>query len=97
MKKMLQRIVPHIVPELKLLFTRMLPLSLLVCFVFVFGTDAQYQIRNEMYVILYGVLLSLAGLYLIRITAFVIKRIVTSIHQVMPDYIYNENNNSKAA
>ena len=97
MKRMIAKIVPHIVPELKLLFTRMIPLALIICWIFILFTDAQYQIRNDFKVILYGFLLTLAGLYLCRITAFVIKRILTSNHQVIPDIYYDESKNPKAA
>lgn len=94
---MIGRIVPHIVPELKLLFMKMLPLALLLCWIFILWTDAQYQIRNDLKLLLYGFLFTLAGMYLCRITAYVIKRIITNIHQVIPDFYYDENNNSKAA
>ena len=97
MKKMFRAIIPRIVPELIMLFTRMLPLSCLVSLLFVLGTDASYQIRTPIMVIVYGVLLSLAGLYLLRITSYVIWRVITAINQVIPDIFYDESKNNKAA
>ena len=97
MKKMFRAIVPRIIPELILLFTRLLPLACLVSIIFILGTDASYQIRTPIMVIVYGVLLSLAGLYLLRITSYVIWRVITAINQVIPDIYYDESKNNKAA
>ena len=94
---MFSAIVPHIIPELILLFTRMLPLACLVSLIFILGTDASYQIRSETKVILYGILLSLAGLYLLRITSYVIWRVITAIQKVIPDIYFEESKNNKAA
>ena len=97
MKKMFSAIGKRIVPELILLFTRMLPLACLISLVFILGTDASYQIRSETKVIIYGILLSLAGLYLLRITGYVIWRVITAIAKVVPDIFFDEKKNNKAA
>lgn len=94
---MFAAIVPRIIPELILLFTRLLPLAVVLSIVFILGTDASYQIRNPNLVILYGILLSLAGLYLLRITSYVIWRVITGIQNVVPDVFFDETKNNKAA
>lgn len=97
MKKMFRAIVPRIIPELILLFTRLLPLACIVSIVFIVGTDASYQIRSDFKLILYGILLSLAGLYLLRLTSYVIWRVITGIGRIVPDIYYDETKNNKAA
>jgi len=94
---MFKAIVPRIIPELILLFTRMLPLAFVLSGIFIVGTDASYQIRSEFKLILYGVLLSLAGLYLLRITSYIVWRVITGIGRVVPDIYYDESKNNKAA
>jgi hypothetical protein len=94
---MFRAIIPRIIPELILLFTRLLPLACLISFVFIAGTDASYQIRSDFKLILYGVLLSLAGLYLLRLTSYVIWRVITSIGRIVPDIYFDETKNNKAA
>lgn len=89
---MLRAIVPHIIPELKLLFTRFIPMALVLMWIFA-STDAFYLIRSEFKLLLYGFLLSLAGIYLVRITAFVIKRIITQIPYVIPDIYFDDSKN----
>ncbi len=96
MKKMWRAIVPRIIPELILLFTRMLPIACLISFIFIVGTDASYQIRSELKLILYGVLLSLAGLYLLRLTSYVVWRVITGIGRIVPDIYFDETKNNKA-
>ena len=97
MKKMFRAIVPRIIPELILLFTRMLPIACLVSLIFIFGTDASYQIKTDIMLIVYAVLLSLAGLYLLRITSYIVWRIITGINRVIPDIYFDESKNNKAA
>lgn len=97
MKKMFRAIIPRIIPELILLFTRLLPLACILSIVFIMGTDAGYQIRSEFKLILYGILLSLAGLYLLRLTSYVIWRVITGINRIIPDIFYDESKNNKAA
>ena len=97
MKKMFRAIIPRIIPELILLFTRLLPLACIVSIIFIVGTDASYQIRSDFKLILYGVLLSLAGLYLLRLTSYVIWRVITGIGKIVPDIYYDETKNNKAA
>lgn len=94
---MFRAIIPRIIPELILLFTRMLPLACILSIIFIVGTDASYQIRSEFKLILYGILLSLAGLYLLRITSYVIWRVITGIQRIIPDIYYDESKNNKAA
>ncbi len=94
---MFRAIIPRIIPELILLFTRLLPLACLISVIFIVGTDAAYQIRSEFKLILYGVLLSLAGLYLLRITSYVIWRVITGIGRIIPDIYFDETKNNKAA
>ncbi len=90
MKKMLANIVPHIVPELKLFFFKILPLGILLSLFFILS-EAQYIIRNEIKLVLYGILLGVGGIYLMRITAYVIKRILTQIPYIIPDIFYDES------
>lgn len=92
MKRIFAKIVPHIIPELKMLFFKILPLGILLS-VFFMMTEAQYIIRDDFKLILYGVLLSMAGLYLMRITAYVIKKIIVQIRSVIPDIYYDESKN----
>ena len=89
---MLRAIVPHIIPELKMLFFRILPLGIILSVIFMM-TEAQYIIREDFKLILYGILLSMAGIYLMRITAFVIKRVITQIRNVIPDIYFDESKN----
>ena len=92
MKKTLGKIIPHIIPELKLLFTTILPLGILLSLFFVFS-EAFFIIRDVAYLFLYGVLLGVGGIYLMRITAYVILRIITQITYVIPDIYYDESKN----
>lgn len=87
---MLANIVPHIVPELKLFFFKILPLGILLSLFFILS-EAQYIIRNEIKLVLYGILLGVGGIYLMRITAYVIKRILTQIPYIIPDIFYDES------
>jgi hypothetical protein len=90
MKKMFRSIVPHIIPELKLLLFRILPLGMLLSLFFI-TSEAQYLIRDEIKLILYGVLLGVAGIYLMRILAYFILRIITQIPYVIPDIYQDES------
>ena len=94
MKKSLAKIIPHIIPELKLLFTLILPIGILLSFIFV-STEAQFIIRDIVQLFLYGLLLSIGGIYLMRITAYVILRVLTQIPYVIPDVYYDESKNKK--
>lgn len=93
MKKMLRSIVPHIIPELKLLFFRILPLGILLSIFFI-SSEAQYIMRDPLKLVLYGILLGVGGIYLMRITAYVILRILTQIPYVIPDVYYDESKNN---
>lgn len=90
---MLARIAPHIVPEIKLFFFKILWLGILVGSLF-WLTEAQYIIRSPLWLILYGPILGITGIYLVRITAFVIKRVITQIPYVIPDVYYDESKNT---
>lgn len=90
MKKMFRSIVPHIIPELKLLLFRILPLGMLLSVFFIFS-EAQYLIRDELKLMLYGVLLGVGGIYLMRILAYFILRIITQIPYVIPDIYQDES------
>lgn len=94
MKKMFRSIIPHIIPELKLLLFRILPLGILLSTFFIFS-EAQYLIRDELQLILYGVLLGVAGIYLMRILAYFILRILTQIPYVIPDIFYDDSKNKQ--
>ncbi len=93
MKRMLRAIVPHIIPELKLFFTRILPLGILLSIFFI-TSEAQYIVRRLDWLIIYGIMLGVGGIYLMRITAYVIKRIIGQIPYVVPDIFYDESKNN---
>ena len=90
---MLRAIIPHIIPELKLLFTRILPLAILLSIFFI-TSEAQFIIRSLEKLLLIGILLGVGGIYLMRITAYVIKRIIAQIPYVVPDIFYDETKNN---
>jgi hypothetical protein len=90
MKKMFRSIVPHIIPEFKLLLFRILPLGILLSLFFIFS-EAQYLIRDILQLWLYGVLLGVAGIYLMRILAYFILRILTQIPYIIPDIYHDES------
>ena len=92
MKKMFRSIIPHIVPELKLLFFRILPAGMVLSIFFIFS-EAQYLIRDEIKLVLYGVLLGVAGIYLMRCVAYLILRIMTQIPYIIPDIFQDESKN----
>ncbi len=94
MKKILRSIVPHIIPELKLFFFKILWLGILLGSIFYF-TEAQHIIRSLPKLLLYGPLLGIAGIYLLRITAFVIKKVLCQIPFVIPDIYLDESKNNK--
>ena len=94
MKKMLRSIVPHIIPELKLFFSKILWLGILLGTIF-YATEAKNIIRSDMKLLLYGPLLGIAGIYLVRITAFVIKKVLSQIPYIVPDIYYDESKNNK--
>lgn len=93
MKKVLSAIVPYIIPELKMLFFKILPLSILLSVLLFMQTEAFYIIRDELKLFLYGVLWSASGIYLMRITSYVIWKIITQIKNVIPDIYLDEDQN----
>ena len=93
MKKILKAIIPHIIPEIKMLFFRILPFSILLSVLLFMQTEAFFIIRDELKLFLYGVLWSAAGIYLMRITAYVIWKIITQIQNVIPDIYVDEDQN----
>ncbi|GLR16700.1 hypothetical protein [Portibacter lacus] len=92
MKKMFRNIVPHIIPEFKLLLFKILPAGMVLSIFFI-TSEAQYLIRDELKLILYGVLLGVAGIYLMRIIAYFILRIMTQIPYIIPDIFHDESKN----
>ena len=93
MKKMLAAVAPHIIPELKLFFFKILWLGILVGSIF-WATEANNIIRDPLKLLLYGPMLGIAGIYLIRITAFVIRKVLCQIPFVIPDIYFDESKNT---
>ena len=93
MKKMFRAVLPHIIPELKLFFFKILWLGILIGSLF-WLTEAQYIMRSTERFLIYGPMLGIAGIYLVRITAFVIKKILCQISYVIPDVYYDESKNN---
>ena len=71
-------------------------MGIVLAFLFDFITPARYILRDPLKVLLYGLLLSIAGIYLIRITAYVIKKVLCQIPYVIPDIFYDESKNNNA-
>jgi len=92
MKKMFRSIIPHIIPEFKLLLFKILPLGILLS-VFFITSEAQYLIRDDIKLILYGILLGVIGIYLVRIIAYLVLRILTQIPYIIPDIFHDESKN----
>ena len=92
MKKMFRSIIPHIIPEFKLLLFKILPLGILLSLFFI-TSEAQYLIRDDIKLILYGVLLGVLGIYLVRIIAYFVLRILTQIPYIIPDIFHDESKN----
>ena len=89
-KKMFANIKPHLVPETIAFFTRMLPLSILLSGAFMM-TSAGDILKPFWKLILFSVIWSLFGLYLCRIVAFYVKKIMSGI-AVVQDDIYQDTN-----
>ena len=88
MKKMFRSIVPHIIPEFKLLLFKILPLGILLSIFFI-TSEAQYLIRDDIKLVLLGVI----GIYLVRIVAYFVLRIMTQIPYIIPDIFHDESKN----
>ena len=89
---MFRSIIPHIIPEFKLLLFKILPLGILLSLFFI-TSEAQYLIRDDIKLILYGVLLGVLGIYLVRIIAYFVLRILTQIPYIIPDIFHDESKN----
>jgi hypothetical protein len=95
MKKILKRIIPHIIPEIILFFTRILPLGLFIA-LSLFSLKAYYHFQSPLKTILTGTLTCIGGIYLMRITAYAVKSTIIKIKNVIPDIYYDESLNDKA-
>lgn len=95
MKRMLKKMVPHIIPETIMFFTKILPIAMILALFFYFG-EAKYQIKSNFFLYLYGVLTFIAGIYLMRIIAYAVKKSILSIRNVIPDVYLDESKNEKA-
>lgn len=83
-RKMFASIKPHIVPETKAFFIKMLPLAILISWTFAM-TSAGDVIKPMWKLALFSVLWSLVGLYLMRIIAFYVKKFTIGVPAVQAD------------
>ena len=78
----------QIIPELKYLFLRAIPAALILMWLFVklpiFGNNSSVS-KAVSSIYLYGFLLSLLGVYIARLVAYVIWRIFTGRYDLIPD------------
>ena len=95
MKKILRRIVPHIIPELILFFTKILPAAVIIALLLFVPRAMNYN-PSMVKVIIYGILTCAGGIYLMRITAYAVKNTLIKIKNVIPDVYYDESLNKKA-
>ena len=94
MKKILKRIIPHIIPELILFFTKILPGAIILALT-IFSIKASNYFQSPFMMILIGTLTCVGGIYLMRITAYSVKSTLVRIKNIIPD-IYDESLNEKA-
>ena len=92
MKKILRRIIPHIIPETILFFTKILPVALIID-IFFFYQGAQNYNPSMVKTLLWGLLTCIAGIYLMRITAYAVKATLVKIKNIIPDVYYDESQN----
>ena len=92
MKKILRRIVPHIIPELILFLTRIIPAGALIA-VTLFQLKAYYYFQSPVNMILIGTLTCVVGIYLMRISAYAVKSTLVKIKYIIPDVYYDESLN----
>ncbi len=88
MKGFFKRLMKQIIPELKYLFLRAIPAALILMWLFVklpiFGNNSSVS-KAVSSIYLYGFLLSLLGVYIARLVAYVIWRIFTGRYDLIPD------------
>lgn len=84
LKKMWMRIQPHIIPEMLLFIKYILPIGMLLSFS-IYLTDADYMEPDPFKLWLWGVLLCVGGIYIMRIIAYLIYNAITNIGEVAPD------------
>ena len=95
MKKILAKIVPHIIPEFLLFLTKILPLGILLA-VTIFSLKAYNFFQSPFKMFLIGTLTCVAGIYVMRITAYAIKTTLIKIQNIIPDIYYDESLNKKS-
>ena len=95
MKKILKRIVPHIIPELILFFTKILPAAIVIALLLFYPQAVDYY-QSDVKVIIYGILTCAGGIYLMRITAYAIKSTLIKIKNIIPDVYYDESLNNQS-
>jgi uncharacterized membrane protein len=88
MKGFFRKLLTRIVPELKYLFLRAIPAALVLMWLFVklpiFGNNSSVS-KAVSSIYWYGFLLSLLGVYIARLVAWIIWRIFTSRYDLIPD------------
>ena len=94
MKRMWLRIQPHIIPELLILIKYILPGSVLLSGT-IFLTEADYIITNPCILWAWGIGLCIGGLYMMRLTAYIIYNTLTNISEVAPDIYSNKKQQTK--
>lgn len=93
MKKILRQIAPHIIPELIIFLTKILPLGILLA-VTLFQMKAAFFYQSVFKMLLIGTLTCVGGIYLMRITAYAVKKTLIRIKNVIPDVYYDESLNN---
>ena len=86
-RRFFKRIGPHIGPEFRYFLYFAIPVSLVSMFVFVIFFAANAQTENP-YIL--GFLLSIGGVYLMRLIAWVIKDRLIKVPEVYNDIYYKE-------
>lgn len=89
LRRVFARIQPHIVPETMMFFKRILPAGMILAFL-IFLTDGNLIYRSSIKLYLLGLALCVGGLYIMRIMAYLIFKVVTGTNKVKQDlYISN--------
>ncbi len=94
-RKVFASIRPHIVPETIAFFTKMLPLAILISWIFML-TNAGDIIKPFWKLALFSVLWSLVGLYLCRIVAFYNKKVISGLAVAQGDVYHDPTKNPKS-
>lgn len=83
------KIRPHIIPEMKLFFKKILPAGMILgCIIFL--TDGNLIIRDTLWLYLFGVLLCVGGIYIMRIIAYLNYNIIKNKDLVKPDILIDK-------